>query len=98
MLVIHPGSRWLRIGRACDVTPISVPNVIARRYKPPVPQPIFVEGVSRPRKDRERGQVSTVASPGDEYSVVLASDDPVGVFKMTLADHYLILFCSSISR
>lgn len=77
VLVIHPGSRWLRIGRASDVTPISVPNVIARKYKPPVPPASFVEGVSRPRKDRERGQASTVTQPGDEYSVGLASDDPV---------------------
>jgi actin-related protein 8 len=30
-IVIHPGSRWLRIGRASDILPISLPNVISRR-------------------------------------------------------------------
>ncbi|CAE6451755.1 unnamed protein product [Rhizoctonia solani] len=30
-LVIHSGSRWLKIGMATDVFPVQVPNVIARR-------------------------------------------------------------------
>ena len=79
MLVIHPGARWVRIGRASDVTPFSIPNVIARKHKPPVPPLKFVEGVSRPLPERERGHVSTVAQPGDEYSVATSSDDPVCV-------------------
>lgn len=32
-VVIHPGSRWLRIGRASDILPCTVPNVIARRTR-----------------------------------------------------------------
>ena len=35
-VVIHPGSRWLRIGRASDLIPLSVPNVIARKCRAPV--------------------------------------------------------------
>ncbi|XP_051964276.1 actin-related protein 8 [Xyrauchen texanus] len=35
IVVIHPGSRTLRIGRATDTQPISVPHVIARRHKQP---------------------------------------------------------------
>jgi actin-related protein 8 len=31
VLILQPGSRWLRVGRASDHMPISVPNVIARR-------------------------------------------------------------------
>lgn len=31
--MIHPGSRWLRIGRASDAFPIAVPNVIARKQR-----------------------------------------------------------------
>ncbi|EKM50060.1 uncharacterized protein PHACADRAFT_264564 [Phanerochaete carnosa HHB-10118-sp] len=89
VIVIHPGSRFLRIGRASDVTPASVPNVIARKHQP-VPAPAFVEGISRPRKDRERGEVSTVVQPGDEYSVGLASDDPfdakVAAIQVSLRD------------
>ncbi|GJE93211.1 actin-like ATPase domain-containing protein [Phanerochaete sordida] len=90
VIVIHPGSRFLRIGRASDVTPATVPNVIARKHQPPVPPPAFVEGISRPRKDRERGQVSTVVQSGDEYSVGPASDDPfdakVAAIQVSLRD------------
>lgn len=35
IVVIHPGSRTLRLGRATDTLPISVPHVIARRHKHP---------------------------------------------------------------
>lgn len=77
VIVIHPGTRHTRIGKASDVTPLSIPSVIARKHKPPVPPATFVRGISRPRKDRERGCVSTVNLPGDEYAVNPASDDPV---------------------
>ncbi|GAA5877654.1 hypothetical protein JCM3774_005372 [Rhodotorula dairenensis] len=32
-IVIHPGSRWLRLGVASQVAPVSVPNVIARKHR-----------------------------------------------------------------
>lgn len=32
-IVLHPGSQYLRIGRATDLYPQSVPNVLARRKK-----------------------------------------------------------------
>lgn len=35
VVVIHPGSKTLRMGRATDTLPISVPHVIARRHKQP---------------------------------------------------------------
>jgi actin-related protein len=31
VIVIHPGSRFTRIGRACDVNPVTVPSVVARK-------------------------------------------------------------------
>lgn len=93
MVVIHPGSRWLRIGRASDVTPVSIPNVIARKAKAPVPARIYLEGVSRPRKDRERGQPSTIAQPGDEYAVSLASDDPASQFRPNFLEFYANTRC-----
>jgi actin-related protein len=37
VVVIHPGSRFLRIGRASDSIPRTVPHVIARRTTAPVP-------------------------------------------------------------
>ncbi|KAF6766960.1 Actin-related protein [Kalmanozyma brasiliensis GHG001] len=36
-IVIHPGSQNLRLGRATDLFPISLPNVIARRAKKATP-------------------------------------------------------------
>lgn len=45
-IVIHPGSRWLRIGRASDAFPATVPNVIARKI------PNFVPPTSK-GKERE---------------------------------------------
>ena len=69
MLVIHPGSRFIRIGRASDVSPVSTPNVIARKNAAPVPSPIHVETISRPRRGgRSRFNSEDVSS---------ASDDPV---------------------
>ncbi|KAI0330934.1 actin-like ATPase domain-containing protein [Cubamyces sp. BRFM 1775] len=76
VVVIHPGSRFLRIGRASDVTPLTIPNVIARKHTPPIPDPVYVEGISRPREDRKRSTPSTTAPSGDEYAVNVASDDP----------------------
>ncbi|KII85873.1 hypothetical protein PLICRDRAFT_700670 [Plicaturopsis crispa FD-325 SS-3] len=76
VLVFHLGSRFLRIGRAADVNPVSVPNVIARRNKPPVPIPAFVEGISRPRIGRHHPYAKDVPSDVDEYAVPLTSDDP----------------------
>lgn len=72
------------------MTPLSIPSVIARKHKPPVPPATFVRGISRPRKDRERGCVSTVNLPGDEYAVNPASDDPfdskVAAIQVSLRD------------
>ncbi|OCH96264.1 actin-like ATPase domain-containing protein [Obba rivulosa] len=75
VLVIHPGSRFLRVGRASDVTPVTVPNVIARKHKPPVPPLRYVEGIARPRRDRPKSQ-SAPAQNGDEYAVPFDPDDP----------------------
>ncbi|KAG8818428.1 actin-like protein arp8, partial [Serendipita sp. 399] len=55
-VVIHPGSRWLRIGRASDILPVSVPHVIARWTKNPKRPVVFKCGVRRPtplRPDEE---------------------------------------------
>ncbi|KAI0630868.1 actin-like ATPase domain-containing protein [Trametes polyzona] len=76
VIVIHPGSRFLRIGRASDVTPLTIPNVVARKHAPPVPRPTYVQGISRPREERRRATPSTTAPSGDEYGVNVASDDP----------------------
>ncbi|KAG0709311.1 hypothetical protein DFH29DRAFT_887756 [Suillus ampliporus] len=76
VIVIHPGSRFLRIGRASDVNPLSIPNVIARRHKPPTPVPIYVEGISRPKKGQSPQLSVSTSANGDEYAVNITSDDP----------------------
>ncbi|KAI0741338.1 actin-like ATPase domain-containing protein [Daedaleopsis nitida] len=75
VIVIHPGSRYLRIGRASDVHPLVVPNVVARKQTGSVNPPKYVKGISRPREDRKRSTPSTSAPSGDEYAVTIASDD-----------------------
>ncbi|KAI0640783.1 actin-like ATPase domain-containing protein [Trametes meyenii] len=76
VIVIHPGSRFLRIGRASDVTPLTIPTVVARKQTPPLPTPAYVEGISRPKEGRRRATPSTSTPSGDEYAVTMASDDP----------------------
>lgn len=76
VIVIHPGSQFVKIGRASDVTPLQVPHVIARRHTPPVPPPVYTNSVGRLDKGKEK--VSGQISPeGDEYSVQVTSDDPM---------------------
>lgn len=78
MIVLHPGSRFLRIGRASDVSPVTVLNVIARKCKPPIPSFPRVDRILRPRKDRRHHpSESEIEQNEDEYSIPLTSDDPV---------------------
>lgn len=80
VIVIHPGSRFLRIGKASDVNPFTVPNVIARRCKPPIPVPTRVEGISRPQKIQREVPAASQRSD-DEYDVApVTSDDPVCMY------------------
>lgn len=85
-IIIHPGSRTLRIGRASDAFPISVPNVIARRplnYVPskdkgkrraePVPAPAPFVPPSPPVI--VRAQDSTMKNPDDDEDS--DADEPV---------------------
>ncbi|XP_003217795.1 actin-related protein 8 [Anolis carolinensis] len=59
IIVIHPGSTTLRIGRATDTLPISIPHVIARRHKQ-AGQSIYKdswllrEGLSKPESTEQR--------------------------------------------
>jgi len=79
VIVIHPGSRFTRIGRACDINPVTVPSVIARRLRggATVPEPIYVRGIERPQPGMERAKPVQGTGGGDEYSVSSQSNDPV---------------------
>ncbi|KPV74531.1 uncharacterized protein RHOBADRAFT_15770, partial [Rhodotorula graminis WP1] len=50
-LVIHPGSRWLRIGLASSLAPVAVPNVIARKLRGTVPGRASTKGKERATDD-----------------------------------------------
>ncbi|KAJ7782036.1 hypothetical protein DFH07DRAFT_792382 [Mycena maculata] len=77
IIVIHPGSRVLRIGKASDVFPVAVPNVVARKINPAsaAPPTTFVEGIYRPRGDTVPKQEEDSQNK-DEYAVTVTSDDP----------------------
>ncbi|XP_053173507.1 actin-related protein 8 [Scomber japonicus] len=59
IVVIHPGSRTLRIGRATDTLPVTIPHVIARRHKQSG-QPryedawLLREGLNKPESNEQR--------------------------------------------
>jgi actin-related protein 8 len=77
VIVLHPGSRFLRIGKASDVSPITVLNVVARKCNPPVPGSDQIERISRPRKGRRRASESETEKIDEEYDTSVTSDDPV---------------------
>ena len=78
VLVIHPGSRWLRIGRASDVVPVTLPNVIARYGRGPLPDPPEpIHNIARPRQSSPPDTAGSEAVKEDEYAVTVSSDDPV---------------------
>lgn len=56
-IVIHPGSKWLRIGRASDAFPLAIPNIIARKQRN------FVPSAKAKGKQREGSPAPTFAPP-----------------------------------
>ncbi|KAF9547287.1 actin-like protein arp8 [Mortierella hygrophila] len=47
VIVIHPGSRYLRIGRASDAYPIITPHCIARRIRVPPSSAVITNGSAK---------------------------------------------------
>ena len=86
MIVIHPGSRFTRIGRACDVNPVTVPSVVARKVRGggAVPKQSYVKGIERPQPGMERTKPIQGTGGGDEYSVSSQSNDPVSTLFLSL--------------
>ena len=79
VIVIHPGSRFTRIGKACDINPVTVPSVVARKMRGDgtIPEPSYVKGIERPQPGMERTKPIQGNGGGDEYSVSSQSNDPV---------------------
>ncbi|CAE6454300.1 unnamed protein product [Rhizoctonia solani] len=75
-LVIHPGSRWLKIGMATDVFPVQVPNVIARRCRTgTVPPAVFHHGVVQPASERN-SPADSAREKGKGREMSADSEDP----------------------
>ncbi|KAG9103247.1 actin-like protein arp8 [Ceratobasidium sp. 370] len=66
-VVIHPGSRWLKIGMASDVFPVSIPNVIARKQRiQPVPPPVFYNAIIKPASETEKPSEREASADAEE--------------------------------
>ena len=92
-IVIHPGSRWLRIGRASDAFPITIPNIIATKSSPssstskgkgkaaeaslPTPTPVYATRFSNTAVAAAVGDIE-MDQDDDEEPIPLDDDtDPV---------------------
>lgn len=80
IIIIHPGSRFLRIGRASDAYPVTIPHVIARKFNtPPNPPTVFarIRRVATSSIAGKKGQNDTNAMDTDEPppNVVVTNDD-----------------------
>ncbi|KAF7308844.1 Actin-related protein 8 [Mycena kentingensis (nom. inval.)] len=65
-IVIHPGSRCMRIGKATDVFPVTIPNVVARKTLNP-PSVSFTPCIDRPRPKDAMAVDSDDTPPKDEF-------------------------------
>ncbi|KAF9518979.1 hypothetical protein BS47DRAFT_1370856 [Hydnum rufescens UP504] len=93
IIIIHPGTRFLRVGRATDAYPINIPHVIARKTNlSPTPPPSFIRAI--PPFKATRSPSVSVSSPEsgeplpDDYAVSADPDDPldqkIGAIRLSL--------------
>lgn len=73
-IVIHPGSRWLRLGLASQVAPVSVPNVIARKRLPGYKRAAAEPAASS--HDESSSRVGKSRATSDEASAPAQPDAP----------------------
>jgi actin-related protein 8 len=72
------------------VNPVTIPNVIARKQKPPIPKSTYIPGITRPSTNQEKKLQAATAQSSDEYAVPDASDDPVKQCHLTI-DMFLLI-------
>ncbi|KAG9013422.1 actin-like protein arp8 [Tulasnella sp. 427] len=68
VIVIHPGSRWIRIGRATDPFPVSVPHVLARKVKSThtsPPQMVRLLKLNGDEDAMDTDEVQEIANPAE---------------------------------
>ncbi|CAE6409631.1 unnamed protein product [Rhizoctonia solani] len=76
-LVIHPGSRWLKMGMATDVFPVQIPNLIVRKCRTgTAPEAPFRNGLFKPASESKSPADNTrEKDQGDEMSAD-SEEDP----------------------
>lgn len=95
VIVIHPGSRYIRIGRASDVNPITIPCVVARKSNIPLKPTKRVRLVSYPRNQ----QIESVAVDlSQEGTSKQAPPDPVRVEYSSESKLSLFIFTVSLAQ
>ncbi|KAF8745459.1 hypothetical protein AX14_008889 [Amanita brunnescens Koide BX004] len=102
VIVIHLGSRFLRVGKASDVNPTTVPCVVAWKNKGPIVSPTFVEGISRPKKgktsSKSRDESDTSSALDDSFDEKLASLTSSLRDRMRFYKHRVTPNATSIAR
>lgn len=78
VIVIHPGSRYLRIGKASDVVPVSIPCVVARKCRTDTPRMTRIRNVAWPWSQLTADELLEVEKGVSEGKV--EDKDPVGRF------------------
>ncbi|KAF9454265.1 actin-like ATPase domain-containing protein [Macrolepiota fuliginosa MF-IS2] len=66
VIIIHPGSGYIRIGKASDVVPVSVPCVVARKCRTSAPKVTRVQNVARPRSQMTEEEIERQQKKKDE--------------------------------
>ncbi|KAF8906229.1 actin-related protein [Gymnopilus junonius] len=90
VIVIHPGSRFTRIGRASDVNPITIPSVVARKSKVPFTVAERTPLVSHPKRrtstDGEPNEATLVDDPFDSKlsSIIISLRDRMRFYKLRI--------------
>ncbi|ORX68757.1 actin-like ATPase domain-containing protein [Linderina pennispora] len=96
VIVIHPGSRWLRVGRASDAVPRELPHIIARRARAASPalakatadkdtaNSEQAEAVSGDVEAEDKEEPETKEPPVAEESIV---DETLTMLRSVLKEH-----------
>ena len=67
------------MGRASDLVPITISNVVARKCKDPVPTIKAFRRIAKSPEDIENKGPATKPAGDDEYGITVATADPVGI-------------------
>ncbi|KAG0056438.1 actin-like protein arp8 [Gryganskiella cystojenkinii] len=72
IIVIHPGSKFLRIGRASDAYPVVIPHCIARRMRKPA---VTAVAPKIPKEEPVTTETTTTTTSESETTAATAAED-----------------------